>query len=190
MGKLIMFNLVTLDGFFAGPDGEIDWHRVDAEFNDFAIAQLNSAAGLVFGRKTYELMAGYWPTESGIRDDPIVAGKMNNLPKLVVSRTLHKADWNNTRLVKEKVGEEITRLKQSPGKDWLLFGSGNLAVTLTQLGLIDEYRLMVNPVVLGNGQPLFQDVPARLAFTLTNNKTFGNGNVLLSYRPAGKSSSA
>ncbi len=183
MSKLIMFNLVTLDGFFAGPNGEIDWHRVDAEFNNFAIAQLNSAAGLVFGRKTYDLMAGYWPTDAAIKDDPMVAGLMNSLPKIVFSRTLARADWNNTRLLNGNIAEEITRLKQSPGKDWLLFGSANLASTFTRLGLIDEYRLMVNPVILGSGQALFQGVPETMALRLANNKTFGNGNVLLSYQP-------
>ncbi len=174
--------MVTLDGLFAGPNGEIDWHHVDEEFNDFAIAQLNSAGGLLFGRVTYQLMAGYWPTDSATTDDPIVAGKMNALPKIVFSKTLQSAEWNNTRLVKGNIAEELSKLKRQPGKDWLLFGSANLASTLTNLGLIDEYRVMVNPVVLGSGKPLFQGLKEKLALKLTDTKTFRNGNVLLCYQ--------
>src|SRR5512135_276543 len=141
MSKIIMFNMVTLDGFFAGPNEEIDWHHVDDEFNEFAIAQLNSAGGLLFGRVTYDVMASYWPTDMAKTDDPIVANKMNTLPKIVFSRTLKKADWNNTRLVKGDVAEEVARLKRQSGQDWLLFGSADLASTLTHFGLIDEYRI-------------------------------------------------
>ena len=162
MRKVILFDMATLDGFFAGPNGEIDWHRVDEEFNEFAIAQLDSADGLLFGRVTYQGMASYWPTDMARTDDPIVAGKMNTLPKIVFSRTLDKVEWNNTRLVKGNVEEEISKLKQQPGQDWLLFGSADLASTLTNLGLIDEYRVMVNPVVLGHGKPLFKDIKEKL----------------------------
>jgi dihydrofolate reductase len=183
MRKLIMFNAVTIDGFFAGPNGEIDWHNVDAEFNDFAIAQLDATDGLIFGRVTYQLMAGYWPTPAAIGDDPIVAGKMNALPKFVCSRTLDKADWNNTRLLKANAVGEIATLKQQPGRDLFLFGSANLASSLTPLGLIDEYRIMVMPVVLGSGKPLFENVRERMRFKLANSKTFRSGNVLLYYHP-------
>jgi dihydrofolate reductase len=183
MSKLILFNMITLNGFFAGPNGEIDWHNVDEEFNRFAIEQLDSAQGLVFGRVTYQLMASYWPTPSGIKDDPIVADKMNHLPKTVFSRTLANADWNNTRLVKDHVAEEITKMKQAAGKDLFLFGSADLASTLTRFGLIDEYRLLVNPVVLGSGIPLFKGTPGKLDLKLERTKTFDSGNVLLYYRP-------
>jgi dihydrofolate reductase len=186
MRKVILFDMATLDGFFAGPNGEIDWHRVDEEFNEFAIAQLDSADGLLFGRVTYQGMASYWPTDMARTNDPIVAGKMNTLPKIVFSRTLDKVEWNNTRLVKGNVEEEISKLKQQPGQDWLLFGSADLASTLTNLGLIDEYRIMVNPVVLGSGQPLFKGMKEKLNLKLTSAKTFRNGNVLLCYQPAEK----
>lgn len=186
MRKVILFNMVTLEGFFEGPNREIDWHHVDKEFNDFAIDQLNSADSLLFGRVTYEMMASYWPTPAATANDPIVAGKMNALPKFVFSRTLKKAEWNNTKLVKENIAEEISKLKQQPGKDLLLFGSADMASTLTQLGLIDEYRIMVNPVVLGSGKPLFKGIKDRLELRLVNTKTFGNGNVLLYYQPAKK----
>ena len=178
-----MFNMMTLDGFFEGPSGDLFWHNVDAEFNEFAIAQLNSADGILFGRKTYEMMASYWPSEAAITDDPIVAGLMNKMPKFVLSRTLTKAEWNNTKLIKGNIAEEITKLKQQPGKDLLLFGSADLASTLTSLGLIGEYRIMVNPVVLGNGAPLFKGVKEKLQFKLVNTKMFRSGNVLLYYQP-------
>ena len=183
MRKVILFNMVTLDGFFEGPNGEIDWHNADEEFNEFAVDQVKSADGLIFGRVTYELMASYWPTPAAQADDPMVAEKMNTMPKIVFSRTLDKVEWNNTRLVKGDAVKEISQLKQEPGKDLLIFGSADLASTLTNLGLIDEYRIMVNPVVLGKGKPLFKDVKEKLNLRLLKTKTFGNGNVLLYYEP-------
>jgi dihydrofolate reductase len=186
MRKIIMFNLITLDGFFAGPNGDIDWHNVDEEFNDFAIAQLNAADGLIFGRVTYQLMESYWPTPAALNDDPIVAAKMNALPKFVFSRTLDRVGWNNTKLIKGNVAQEIPKLKEQAGKDLFLFGSADLASSLTPLGLIDEYRIMVAPVVLGSGKPLFKDVKDRLHLKLVNTRPFRIGNVLLYYQPDNK----
>jgi len=183
MRKVILFNMVTLDGFFEGPNGEIDWHNADEEFNEFAVDQVKSADGLIFGRVTYELMASYWPTPAAQADDPMVAEKMNTMPKIVFSRTLDKVEWNNTRLVKGDAVKEISQLKQEPGKDLLIFGSADLASNLTNLGLIDEYRIMVNPVVLGKGNPLFKDIKEKLNLRLLRTKTFSNGNVLLYYEP-------
>ena len=183
MRKLFSFNMVTLDGFFEGPNHEIDWHNADAEFNEFAIEQISAVDTLLFGRVTYQLMASYWPTPSAIKDDPIVADLMNRLPKIVFSRTLEKAAWNNTRLIKDHVAEEISKLKQQPGNDLALFGSANLMSTLMQLDLIDEHRIMVNPVILGNGNPLFKRTKDKLGLKLVQTRTFGNGNVLLCYQP-------
>jgi dihydrofolate reductase len=183
MRKIILFNLVTLDGFFAGPNGEIDWHAVDEEFNTFAIEQLNTTGGLIFGRVTYQMMASYWPTPPALQDDPIVADKMNTLPKIVVSRTLETAEWNKTRLVKTKLAEELLKLKQQPGGDLFVFGSANLAATLIQHDLIDEYRLIVNPVILGSGIPLFKGIRQPLHLKWVQTKPFRNGNVLLVYQP-------
>ncbi len=129
MRKAILFMMVTLDGFFEGPKGELDWHNVDEEFNEFAKDQLNSVDFLLFGRRTYELMANYWPTPSATRDDPIIAEKMNAMPKIVFSRTLEKVGWNNSRLIKENIAEEISSLKRRPGKDLIVFGSSDLAVS-------------------------------------------------------------
>jgi dihydrofolate reductase len=184
MRKLIMFNLITLDGLFAGPNGEIDWHNVDDEFHEFAINQLDSADGLLFGRVTYQLMAGFWPTPDAAKRAPTVAARMNAIAKTVISRTLASVEWNNTRLVQHNLQEEVLKLKRAPGKDLLLLGSADLASTLTNLRLIDEYRIMVNPVVLGKGQSLFKDAGHRLALKLLAARTFRSGNVLLQYTPA------
>lgn len=183
MRKIIFFMLVSLDGYFEGPGQDISWHNVDAEFNEFAIKQTSELDTLLFGRKTYELMAGYWPTETAKKDDPIVAGQMNSLPKIVVSKTLEKVEWNNSRLVKSNVAQEITKLKQQPGRDIAIFGSSDLTVALTQMGLVDEYRIMINPVVLGDGKPLFSGMKDKLDLKLLKTKSFRNGNVLLYYQP-------
>jgi dihydrofolate reductase len=179
--KLFAFNMVSLDGFFEGPNQNISWHNVDDEFNQFAIEQTSSVDTILFGRVTYELMASYWPSPAATADDPIVAGLMNSLPKIVFSRTLQKAEWNNTRLINDNVAEEISQLKQRPGKDLALFGSANLLSTLIQMGLVDEHRIMVNPVVLGSGTPLFQGIRNPLNLELLKTRTFRSGNVLLCY---------
>ncbi len=183
MRKVFVFNMITLDGLFEGPNHELDWHNVDDEFNEFAIDQLNEIGTLLFGRVTYQLMESYWPTAAAIKDDPIVAGKMNTLPKIVFSRTLDKVEWNNSRLVKKNVAEEISKLKQQPGKDLAIFGSSNLCLSLIKPGVIDEFRIIVNPVVLGSGNPLFKGIQDKLNLELIKTKTFKSGNVLLYYRP-------
>jgi dihydrofolate reductase len=182
MRKLYLFDMITLDGFFEGPNREIEWHNVDEEFNDFAIEQLGSTDILLFGRVTYELMAGYWPTATAIKNDPTIAGRMNSISKIVFSKTLQQADWHNTRLIRENPAGEISILKQQPGKDIAIFGSAELATGLRELDLIDEYRIMVNPVVLGSGKPLFKGIHDKLKLRLLKTKTFGSGNVLLYYQ--------
>ncbi len=183
MRNVLFFMLVSLDGYFEGPNGDISWHQVDDEFNDFSIEQLNSVDTLLFGRVTYQGMASYWPTPAATTDDPIVADKMNTIPKIVFSRTLEKAEWNNTRLIRDNVGEAVTKLKQQPGKDLIIFGSSNLAASFAEMGLIDEYRIMVSPVVIGEGTPLFKGIHQPLKLKLLKTRTFSNGNVLHYYRP-------
>lgn len=184
MRKVLSFNMITADGFFEGPNHAIDWHNVDAEFNEFAIEQLDSVDILIFGRVTYAMMASYWPSEVAIKNDPVVAGKMNAKAKIVFSGTLDKADWNNTRLAKNNIPAEISSLKAQPGKDLIIFGSSDLSVTLAQLGLIDEYRVMVNPLFLGSGKNILRGVAGRMDLKLLKTRTFRNGNVLLYYQPA------
>ena len=133
---------------------------------------------LLFGRTTYELMVRYWPSEQAAKNDPVVAGLMNSAPKMVFSSSMDKAEWNNTRLIKEIKKSEIEKLKQGTGRDIFIFGSGQIVQEFAKMGLIDEYRLMVNPVALGQGKPLFKG-PAKLK--LLKSREFKNGNVLLCY---------
>ena len=134
---------------------------------------------LVFGRKTYEGMVAYWPTPEAIASDPIVAGKMNGLAKIVVSKTLDRASWSNTTVVRDL--DAIGALKRGTGKDALLLGSSDLATGLGALGLIDEYRLMVNPIAIATGKPVLHGLTTDLALELLGTRRFKNGNVLLTY---------
>jgi dihydrofolate reductase len=181
MRKLFSFNMVTVDGFFEGPNQDIDWHNTDEEFNEFAIEQTSSVGMLLFGRVTYQLMASYWPTPAAIADDQVIAKLMNSLPKIVFSRTLKSADWENTRLVKENAQEEIQKLKSQPGKDMAIFGSANLISTL--MDVIDEHRVLVNPMLLRAGTPLFKPEGAPLKLKLVKTRVFNSGNILLNYQP-------
>jgi len=183
MRKLFAFNMVTLDGFFEGPNRDISWHNVDDEFNQFAVEQANAVGAILFGRVTYELMASYWPTPAAQSDDPMVANLMNTLPKVVFSRTLERADWDNTRLIKDNVAEEVLKMKQEPGNDLAVFGSANLLSSLMQMNLVDEHRVMVNPVLIGSGTPLFRNIDQKVNLKLVKTRTFKSGNVLLYYQP-------
>jgi dihydrofolate reductase len=136
---------------------------------------------LLFGRKTYQLMASYCPTEDAIRSDPQVAGLMNRLPKVVFSQTLESAAWNNTRLIRENAQDEVRKLKNQPGGDMAIFGSANLMSSLMEV--IDEHRVMVNPVLLKQGIPVFPNTGAPLRLELVDTRPFQSGNVLLTYRP-------
>lgn len=176
MGKLIVQEMITLDGFFAGPEGEIDWHRVDEEYNEYAAQFLHSVDALLFGRITYRLMESYWPTASGE-----IADHMNSLNKIVVSKTMQSAEWSNTRLIGDDAAEEIARLKRQPGKDIAIFGSGSLVSFLMNARLIDEWHLIVVPVVLGKGKPLFAGVSERMGLKLVRTCTMRSGNVRLYY---------
>ena len=182
MPKLGVFNLVTLDGYFAGENGDISWHNADAEFQKTAEQQSNSGNTLLFGRVTYELMAGYWTTPQALKDDPLVAKGMNSSPKIVFSRTLKKTEWSNTRLVKGDLVAEVRKLKARPGKGLTILGSGSLVAQLTEAGLIDEYQFLVNPVVLGKGKGMFEGLKTKLSLKLTKTQAFKNGNVLLCYQ--------
>jgi len=183
MRKTYLFMMVSLDGFFEGLDHDLSWHNVDHEFDDFTIDQLNETDDILFGRKTYEMMASFWPSDAARANDPIVAEKMNTTPKIVFSRTLERAEWQNTRLVKDNVQSEIDALKRQPGKDIAVFGSSDLSLTLLRLGLLDELRIMVNPVVLGDGKRLFEGMRDPLSLRLLHSRTFRSGNVLLHYQP-------
>ncbi len=182
MRKVIVWNMVTLDGFFEGPKSwEIDWHEYvwGDELEQLSIEQSQSIGVLLFGRVTYQGMAAYWPSATGE-----IADFMNNIPKVVFSRTLESAGWNNTRLVNASAEEEVARLKQQPGKDLFIFGSANLSSALMRHGLINEYRLGLNPLILGGGNPLFKPSPDRMKLTLLEARPLKSGVVLLRYQPA------
>ena len=186
MRKLGVFNLITLDGYFTGPGGDISWHNVDEEFQELANKNANSGATLLFGRVTYQLMAAYWPSPAGLRDDPVVARGMCAAEKIVFSRTLKKAGWENTRLVRRGMLAEVRRLKRGRGKPLVVLGSGTIVAQLAQANLVDEYQLMVVPVALGRGRPLFEGMKRRLDLRLVSTRAFKNGNVLLTYARHGK----
>jgi dihydrofolate reductase len=181
VAKLIMWNMMTLDGLIEGPNREIDWlehvwgEELEAYSNDIG----RTAGGLLFGRVTYELMANHWPTAEGE-----IADFMNALPKVVFSRSLESADWANTRLVRENAPDEVRTLKAETKKDLFVFGSADLSATLIRHGLFDEYRIGINPIVLGGGNPLFKEMPDRLRLTLTESRTLRSGVVILHYKPA------
>jgi len=176
-----MWNLVTLEGFFEGPKKwDLDWHEYvwGDELEQLSLEQGETADALLFGRVTYEGMAAYWPSAKGE-----VADWMNSVPKVVFSRTLDKASWNNTKVVKGNLAAEIRKLKKELGGPMTILGSGSIVSQLAQEGLIDEYSFAVNPVVLGEGRTMFDGMKEKLALQRTKSRTFGNGNVVLSYEP-------
>jgi dihydrofolate reductase len=185
MRKLIVFNSVTLDGYFTDSGGDMSWaHKQDAEWNSFIKGNASGEGTLLFGRKTYELMAGYWPTPMAMKNDPVVAEGMNKLPKVVFSRTLDKATWSNTKLVKDDLVAAVRKMKSEPGNVMVILGSGSVVSQLAQEGLIDEFQIALNPIVLGKGKTLFEGVRNKLNLKLATSRTFQNGNVFLCYQPA------
>ena len=184
--KLISLMHVSLDGFAAGPNGELEWGIVDEETYQHVADLLRTVDTALYGRVTYHMMESYWPT---VPADPAStalelqhAHWVEKVQKIVFSRTLESVTWNNTRLIKENIAEEVGKLKQQPGEDLMIFGSPRITHTLMHLGLIDEYRINVNPVVLGSGTPLFKDIKDRVHLRLLETKTFHSGVVGLHYR--------
>jgi len=187
MPKLSVFNHVSLDGYFVDQNGSMMWAKgglQDPEWNEFVAQNAGGEGTLVFGRVTYELMNSYWPTPLAKQHDHALAERMNQLPKVVFSRTLNQASWNNTQLLKGDPAAEIRKMKKEPGRDMVILGSGRIVAQLAQEGLIDEYQLVVNAVILGKGRTLFDSVTDRLTLKLTKSRAFRNGNVFLCYEPA------
>ncbi|MEW6642292.1 MAG: dihydrofolate reductase family protein [Pseudomonadota bacterium] len=186
MRRLTVFNNVTLDGYFTSAEGDMSWaHRHDPEFNAFVQDNARGGGVLLFGRVTYEMMAGYWPTPLAREQNPVVAERINAQQKIVFSRTLSQASWQNTALLKGDLAAEIGALKQQSGPDLVVLGSGRLVAQLTAVRLVDEYQLVLVPVVLGAGRTLFDGLPQRQELKLLSSRTFGNGNVFVRYAPAG-----
>jgi dihydrofolate reductase len=187
MRSLIVFNHVSLDGYFVDKKGDMRWaHKQDPEWNEFVAGNARGGGVLLFGRVTYEMMATYWPTPMAAQNSPAVAERMNNLQKVVFSRTLDKASWNNTKLVKGDLATEVRKMKQESGQGLVIMGSGTIVSQLAQEGLIDEFQIVVCPIVIGSGRTLFEGVKEKLNLKLTKSRTFGNGNVYTCYEPASK----
>jgi len=181
MRKITAFNFITLDGYFEGLNHDISWHRHGAEENDYAAQKLQTGNVLLFGRVTYEMMARYWPTPQAIEQEPTVAKAMNCAEKIVFSRTLQKPEWNNTRLLKDDIAEQMRAMKQTPGKDMTLLGSGSIVAQFTDQGLIDQYQILVDPVLLGAGTSLCKGIRHRPNLRLTTTRTFRSGSTLLCF---------
>ena len=182
MSKLIMWNLITLDGMFEGPQPwDLGFHEYawGDELEQFSLEQASEVEGLIFGRRTYEGMAAHWSAAKGETAD-----FMNAVPKYVFSRTLDRADWNNSTLVKDDAAGAVSRLKEAPGKDLFVFGSADLSETLSRHGLFDEYRIGVVPVTLGAGVPLFKTAADQLTLRLVQTRPLGDRCLLLRYQPA------
>lgn len=183
MRRLVVFNNVSLDGYFVDANGDMSWaHKQDPEWASFVNENASGTAVLVFGRITYELMAKYWPTPMAMKNSPAVAEGMNNLHKVVFSRTLDKVSWKNTKLVKGDLVEEVRKMKNEPGPDMVILGSGSIVSQLAQAGLIDEYQVALSPIVLGKGRSMFEGVKQNV--NLKKTREFGNGKVMLWYEPA------
>lgn len=196
MRKVVVSEFLTLDGVMQAPGGADEdraggfehggWQGpyFDALAGSAVGEAMASTGGLLLGRKTYEIFAGYWPTAT---DEPDTASQLNSLPKFVASTTLEEPlAWSNSRLIKGDVGKGVAELKDQPGKDLLVFGSGDLVQTLMERELVDEYRLQINPIVLGSGKRLFREGIAKTGLRLVDSKTSSTGVLLLTYRPENK----
>ncbi|HEX6730955.1 MAG TPA: dihydrofolate reductase family protein [Pyrinomonadaceae bacterium] len=184
MRRLIVFNSVSLDGYFTDANNDMSWaHKNDPEWNEFAAENAGGGGTLLLGRVTYDLMKSFWPTEEAKKMMPEVAEGMNNLEKVVFSRTLDNADWKNTRLVKGGLVEEVQKMKKDSGDDIVILGSGSIVSQLSEHRLIDEYQFVMCPIVLGKGRTMFEGMTEKMNLRRTNARTFENGNVVLSYEP-------
>ncbi len=174
--------MVTANGFFEGRDHDISWHNADSmEFRDFAIQQLDETDLIVFGRSTYEMMASFWPSDMARRLDPETAQRMNSKQKLIFTTTPLGIRWQNVE-VSDNVPVRMRELKEQPGGDIIVLGSSGLCITLLKENLLDEVRVMVNPVVLDSGTPLFHGINQPYNFELQRMRPFNDGNVLLTYK--------
>jgi dihydrofolate reductase len=186
MRKLIVFNSVSIDGFFVDANGEMGWAhntRPDPEWQTFVAGNASGNGELVFGRVTYDMMAAFWTTPAALERMKTVADGMNRSRKVVFSRTLDKATWNNTRLLKGDPAAEMRKLKAEDGPGMCILGSGTIVAQLADAGLIDEFQIVVTPTVLGKGRSQFAGVTKRLALKPVASRAFVNGNVLLTYVP-------
>ena len=182
MRKLSVYNFITLNGMYKGADDDISWHRHGEEEAQFSAASLAADNILLFGRVTYEMMASWWPTPMAAEAYPEVASRMNSAEKIVFSNIIEDPKWNNTRVISGDIVGQVRQLKQQPGKDMTILGSGSIVSQFAVAGLIDEYQIMIDPVVLGTGTPIFNGFKGCMALELIGHRVFKSGVVLLSYK--------
>jgi len=183
MRSVNVFNFITLNGYYKGIDGDISWHRHGEEENKFSDENSQRGNTLLFGRITYEMMASFWPTEMGKQRAPVTADSMNKAEKIVFSKTLKKAEWQNTRIISEDLVSTIRRLKSEPGSPITILGSGSIVAQLADAGLIDTYGFMIDPVALGEGVPAFKGLKQKLNLQLTSSHVFKSGVINVTYQP-------
>jgi dihydrofolate reductase len=186
MRKLNCFNFISLNGFYKGANEDYSWHVHDEEGGKYSEENLKGGGTLVFGRVTYQMMEKSWTSEWALTNMPKVAEGMNKAEKIVFSNTLEKATWQNTALVKGDLIENVKKLKQMPGSDMCILGSGSVIAQLADHNLIDVYQLMIDPLVLAEGTPLFNNMKNRLNLKLTSTKVFKSGSVVMSYERVGE----
>jgi dihydrofolate reductase len=198
MRRILMFNHMTADGYFGGSDGNLNWVVPDEDIDQAAVDSMSSIDTILLGRKTYQMFESFWPhalDDSPTAPDPHDAGRrsptlramaiwINEANKLVFSRSLKKVTWKNSRILPEVDPRAIDAMKQARGKNMIVFGSGSIVSQLSRHGLIDEYRIVINPILLGGGLPLVNDVPGSLKLDLLEAKQYGSGNVVLRYAKA------
>ena len=192
--KIVLFDRVSADGYFSAPDGGLEWTVPEPMLDDDAASRLAGRGTLLFGRKTYDQFESFWPKQLGDdvpdphapwRKSPAfvaMARWINDAEKIVFSRTRREVSWSGSTIVRELRAEDVRELKAQPGRDIMIFGSGSIASLLAKHGLIDEYTLVVNPILLGGGRPLIADA-ARVRLALVECSTYPSGNVRLRYRP-------
>ena len=180
---LNVYNFIRINGFYKDEENGVGWAKHDGqEEKEFSGKSAQGGATLLFGRKTYEMMAGFWPTPAGQQTEPATAKGMNESEKIVFSRTLKKADWNNTRIVSNDMVDEVRRLKEA-GKNMTILGSGSIITQLTDAQLVDTFMLMINPTALSGGTVIFNGIKDNVSLQLADHRIFKSGRVLLTYRP-------
>lgn len=187
MRRLVAFENITLDGFFADESGGLSWaHRGgdNADFDAFVRDNAKGGETLLLGRVTYEMMAGFWPSAQAAAMNPVVAERMNAMHKVVVSRTVHAPEWRNTSVLSGDLADGVRQLKQDGDGGLTVLGSGSIVSQLAVAGLVDEFQLVVNPAILGRGRTLFDGVHASIPLSLVSSRSFANGNLLMTYEQA------
>jgi dihydrofolate reductase len=181
MRKVVFDHLLSLDGYFGGANDEIDWFAFDEDSLEWSRKLLRSASSIVMGRRTFELMAQYWPTPQARKEEPYISERMTELPKLVFSRTLDSSGWENTRFERRPVAEVIREEKRGSGGHILVLGSSSIVASLWKEHLVDEVHVRIQPIVLGKGRPLFPKSESRQPLALKECRMFPSGVAALQY---------